>query len=93
VAWESAAPAVSSRSAYGRTANRPRRDYGPAAGRAALREALAAAALECLTGGADDPLAGAPGLACIDHVRVGGLRARGQPRSTSWPAREGCPGA
>jgi endonuclease/exonuclease/phosphatase family metal-dependent hydrolase len=60
--------------------------YGSAEGRRALKNALAAAELECLTGGADDPLAGTPGLACIDHICVCGLRPRGQPHSSAWPA-------
>jgi hypothetical protein len=60
--------------------------YGSTDGRAALQRILLAARLECLTGGADDPLAGSAGLACIDHICVGGLRARGQPRSSAWPA-------
>jgi hypothetical protein len=54
-------------------------------GRAALREALAEAGLDCLTGGVDDPLAPSPGLACIDHICVGGLRAIGSPRSSVCP--------
>lgn len=60
--------------------------YGSAGGREALRVALADVDLECLTGGADDPLSGALGLACIDHICVGGLRILGRPRSTAWPA-------
>ncbi len=60
--------------------------YGSIGGRGALREALSTSGLECLTGGADDPLAGTPDLACIDHICVGGLRASRQPRSTAWPA-------
>lgn len=60
--------------------------YGSAGGREALRAALTGAGLECLTGGADDPLSGSPGLACVDHICVGGLRARGGPRSSVWPA-------
>ncbi len=60
--------------------------YGSAGGREALRVALSEAGLECLTGGADDPLAGSPGLACIDHICVGGVRVCGRPRSWAWPA-------
>ena len=60
--------------------------YGSAGGRAALRAAITDAGLSCLTGGLDDPLASLPGLACIDHICVGGLRARGVPRSAAWPA-------
>lgn len=60
--------------------------YGSAGGREALRAALVDAGLECLTGGADDPLSGPAGLACIDHICVGGMRARGRPRSAVWPA-------
>jgi hypothetical protein len=59
--------------------------YGSTGGRGALRAALAETGLECLTGGADDPLAGSPGLACIDHICVGGLRAANLPRSSAYP--------
>ncbi len=62
--------------------------YGSAAGRgtAEIRAALSQARLECLTAGADDPLAGSPGLACIDHICIGGLPAAERTRSTVWPA-------
>jgi hypothetical protein len=59
--------------------------YGSKQGREALREALASAGLECLTGGEDDPLAGVQGIACIDHICVRGLRPNGPRRSTGWP--------
>jgi hypothetical protein len=59
--------------------------YGSAGGRQALCQALVSAGLDCLTGGADDPLAGVQGLACIDHICVHGLSPGGQPRSTAWP--------
>jgi hypothetical protein len=54
-------------------------------GRAALRAALRNARLDCLTGDEDDPLKVAPDLACLDHICVGGLRAKGKTRSTAWP--------
>jgi hypothetical protein len=60
--------------------------YGSSGSREALRAALAAEGLECLTGEADDPLAGHPGLACLDHICVAGLRPRGRVRSAAWPA-------
>ncbi|MCB0216444.1 MAG: hypothetical protein H6648_01685 [Caldilineae bacterium] len=44
--------------------------YGSRAGRAALREALRAGDLTCLTAGAEDPLADIEGRACIDHVCI-----------------------
>jgi hypothetical protein len=59
------------------------RYYGSAKGRQALLETLASAGLKCLTGGEDDPLAGA-GRACIDHICVAGVRAVG--RHSVWPA-------
>jgi hypothetical protein len=59
--------------------------YGSARGRELLRATLSQARLECLTAGADDPLADSPGLACIDHICIGGLRAVGRPRSSAWP--------
>ena len=58
--------------------------YGSADGREALRAALDEAYLECLTEGDDDPLA-KYGLACIDHICVGGLETRESPRSSVWP--------
>lgn len=60
-------------------------NYGSNGGRRALRDALGAVGLDCLTGGKDDPLGGTPALACIDHVCVRGLRAQGRPRSNAWP--------
>jgi hypothetical protein len=60
--------------------------YGSAGGRVTLRSTLASLDLECLTGGADDPLSVSGRLACIDHICVSGLRAIGTPRSTEWPA-------
>jgi hypothetical protein len=59
--------------------------YGSADGRNALRATLRRAGLNCLTGEADDPLAGTNGLACIDHICVSGLRAAHQPPSAVWP--------
>jgi endonuclease/exonuclease/phosphatase family metal-dependent hydrolase len=59
--------------------------YGSAAGRDALRAALAGAGLKPLTDGADDPLRACPGLACIDHICVSGLRPPSHPRSSAWP--------
>ena len=59
--------------------------YGSSGGRTALGAALASAGLKCLTGGVDDPLLVSPGLACIDHICVGGLQARGRPPSSAWP--------
>lgn len=62
------------------------RYYGSGGGREALRETLAAIDLDCLTGGADDPLGGTPELASIDHICIGGrMRVRGFPRSSVWP--------
>jgi Endonuclease/Exonuclease/phosphatase family len=58
---------------------------GSAAGRSALQKVLAECGLDCLTSGADDPLAGHPGLANIDHIAVAGLRAVGHPRCNVWP--------
>ncbi len=58
--------------------------YGSAAGRQAMREALASASLDCLTGGEDDPLVSTRGRACIDHICVGGVRA--VKRRSVWPA-------
>lgn len=59
--------------------------YGSADGRKALGAALTKAKLECLTSGADDPLSRSPGLACIDHICVSGLRPRSRPCSSAWP--------
>jgi hypothetical protein len=59
--------------------------YGSSGGREALWATLTRLGLECLTGGVDDPLVASPGLACIDHICVGGLRPRGRPPSSAWP--------
>ena len=50
--------------------------YGSRRGRGALRVALDDAGLECLTASPNDPLQ-TVGLACIDHICVGGLDADG----------------
>jgi hypothetical protein len=50
--------------------------YGSNRGRAALRDTLHEAGLECITAPPNDPL-GAVGLACIDHICVGGVGAGG----------------
>ncbi len=58
--------------------------YGSRDGRNALRMALKQVGLECLTADSNDPLAES-GLACIDHICVGGLRTTGTAPSSVWP--------
>lgn len=65
--------------------------YGSTGGRAALTEVLIECGLDCLTGGADDPVAGRNGRACVDHIAVAGRQAVGHPRRTIWPAPGGLP--
>jgi len=63
--------------------------YGSAAGRTALRSALVATDLTCMTEGDRDPVARlGGGRACIDHVCVAGVSLADGSDAVAWPAPE-----